>query len=48
MSIFLDLSKACDTVDHAVLHQKLSFNDVSGSEHKWFENYLSNGKQFVI
>ena len=48
IGIFLDLSKAFDSVNHLYLIQKLSFNGIRGISLKWFENYLNNRKQFVI
>ena len=45
--IFLDFSKAFDTVNHDILLQKLSAYGIRGLPYKWFENYLSNRQQFV-
>ena len=45
--IFMDLSKAFDTIDHDILPQKLyhyGFREVSN---EWFKSYLSNRKQMV-
>ena len=43
--VFLDLTKAFDTVDHCILLSKLSAVGVSPSSLKWFESYLSYRKQ---
>ncbi|CAB3985999.1 Hypothetical predicted protein [Paramuricea clavata] len=45
--VFMDISKAFDTVDHAKLLQKLRDFGLSGSLLLWFENYLSGRCQEV-
>ena len=45
--IFLDLTKAFDTVDHTILLKKLSNYGIRGITHKLLESYLSNRFQFV-
>ena len=46
VSIFLDLKKAFDTVDHDILLSKLSAFGICGKTHCWFKTYLKNRKQF--
>ena len=46
-SIFVDLQKAFDTVDHRILSSKLCHYGIRELANKWFESYLTNRKQFV-
>ena len=47
LGIFIDLSKAFDTVDHKILTKKLELYGIKGCNLGWFESYLSNRKQFI-
>ena len=47
MSIFLDFSRAFDTLSHNILLIKLYHYGFRGKTFDWIENYLTNRKQFV-
>ena len=47
ISIFLDLSKAFDTLDHVILLQKLNYYGIKSVELKLFQDFLKNRTQYV-
>ena len=47
VGIFLDLSKAFDTVNHDILFDKLSFYGIRGLPLDWLKNYFLNRFQYV-
>ena len=47
LSIFLDLSKAFDTLDHKILIHKLKFYGFSEDSCSFVENYLTSRYQYV-
>ena len=47
IGVFLDFSKAFDTVDHGISLDTLFHYGICACAYNWFASYLSNRKQFV-
>ena len=46
--LYLDFSKAFDSVDHDILLHKLQMHGINGTLLRWFENYLNDRWQRVV
>ena len=46
LTIFLDLEKAFDTVDHTIMIEKLRAYGIKGIPRYWFKSYLDNKQQY--
>ena len=46
-SIFLDLSKVFNMLDHDILINKLKHYGINGTPQSWFKSYLTNIIQYV-
>ena len=46
LTIFLDLKKAFDTVDHTIMIEKLRAYGIKGIPGNWFKSYLDNRQQY--
>ena len=47
IALFMDLSKAFDTIDHNILLHKLYNYGIRGIVWSWIKSYLSNRQQYV-
>ncbi len=47
INIYLDISKAFDTLDHTILLEKLNYYGINGVALKLMESYLTNCTQYV-
>ena len=47
LGVFIDLSKAFDTVNHNILLKKLKLYGIANNNLKWFTSYLSQRHQYV-
>ena len=48
LGLFIDLSRAFDTISHKILLDKLYKYGIRGIALEWVRDYLCNRKQFVV
>ena len=47
LKLFLDVSKAFDTVNHSILLSKLSYYGIKGLKNLWFKSYFQQRRETV-
>ena len=47
MAVYIELSKAFDTVNHSILLKKIQNVGVKRRVYDWFRTYLTDRKQYV-
>ena len=47
LGVFIDLSKAFDTVDHSILLRKLELYRISDRNNAWIKSHFSNRLQYI-
>jgi hypothetical protein len=48
LGLYIDISKAFDTVNHEILLHKLYHYGIRGAVHTWFRNFLTGRNQYVF